>query len=40
MFEDNLRLRFTESVQVQGLRLRIKGKVYGYGLIICSKENV
>jgi hypothetical protein len=40
MFEDNLKLRFTESVPVQGLRLRIKSKEYEYGLIIYFKENV
>jgi hypothetical protein len=40
MLEDDLRLRFTESVQVRGLRLRINGKVYEYGLIINFKESV
>jgi hypothetical protein len=40
MFEDNLRLRFTEIVQVQGLRLMIKSNEYEYGLIINFKENV
>jgi hypothetical protein len=40
MFGDNLKLRFTESDPVQGLRLRIKGKEYEYGSIIYFKENI
>jgi hypothetical protein len=40
MFENILRIRFTDSVLVQGSTTRIKGKAHGCGLIIKFKDKV